>query len=419
MTKVGGDSFGDMTDGDSAYANNFKYRAWGAIKQLNYGTTDAALVSLDYDNRLRVSAHSVTSGVMSNSYLKKATFEYFADSRPKAMDNQVNSAFDRTFAYDFAGRLTGNQFGVDVSSSISPYSQSISYDAFSQMTARATTHWNKPNSFTASYLNGRKQPVNNQTPTYDAAGNEVDSGIRQSGGGYNHVGFDAANRQYKSETKFYRRTGLIATNAFLTTTTETFDGDGHAVKHSEENQRLTPSSSAVKTEYQIRSSVLGTELTKLKDDGSKEKTKVFAGGAMIAEQISDNTSTRVEWIHADPLTGSQTKVVKSGAIGYSEDAQTELEPLGQRVLTEQPFDDMSSGPGTMPASADEPEWMCKLPKHLQPMQCRIAAMEASNLLEVVRTYEPNLIIADLNMMNLVYSAQQFDNTLLSSSNIVA
>jgi hypothetical protein len=63
---------------------------------------------------------------------------------------------------------------------------------------------------------------------------------------------------------------------------------------------------------------------------TKAKTKVYAGGAVIAEQI-DNllTDDFVYWIHADPVTGSSQKTEKSG-ISY-DSLRTKLEPLGQEV----------------------------------------------------------------------------------------
>ncbi|MBK8303951.1 MAG: hypothetical protein IPK98_11330 [Chloracidobacterium sp.] len=70
------------------------------------------------------------------------------------MDNQINNGFDRTFKFDFAGRLTANSFGTVSSKTV--YNQTISYDAFSQMTARDTTHWDETGGFAATYANGRK-----------------------------------------------------------------------------------------------------------------------------------------------------------------------------------------------------------------------------------------------------------------------
>mgnify|MGYP001159282118 CR=1 FL=1 len=69
-------------------------------------------VSMQYDNRLRVSQHQVASGEYSGGYLKKAEFVYYSDSKPKEMDNQVDAVFDRKFEYDFAGRLSRSEFGL-------------------------------------------------------------------------------------------------------------------------------------------------------------------------------------------------------------------------------------------------------------------------------------------------------------------
>jgi YD repeat-containing protein len=206
LTKVDGDAFGDNTAGH--YADNIKYRAFGQVKQMNYKTTDNALVSLSYDNRLRVLQYQVASSEATGGYLKKAQFAYLADSRPQTMDDQVNGDFDRTYQYDFAGRLTANQFGNPQASNY-PYAQTIQYDRFSQMTARATTHWQATNNITVAFTSdGRRQAVSYQVPVYDAAGNLLDSGAAANTGNYQHSEYDAANRQTTGATRYREKMGL-------------------------------------------------------------------------------------------------------------------------------------------------------------------------------------------------------------------
>lgn len=64
--------------------------------------------------------------------------------------------------------------------------------------------------------------------------------------------------------------------------------------------------------------MLGSALTKLKDDGTKSKTKVFAGGAVIAEQVIDGLGARVEWITADPF---------NAVVSYAHDKAGRLEKV--------------------------------------------------------------------------------------------
>jgi hypothetical protein len=76
-------------------------------------------------------------------------------------------------------------------------------------------------------------------------------------------------------------------------------------------------------------------MTEVNFTGKKLKTKVFAGGAVIAEQQSQlaldgsDDPKVVVWIHADPVTGSPQYVNKDGSNWY----RKEYEPLGgQEVL---------------------------------------------------------------------------------------
>lgn len=70
LISVAGTPFGDNTSGQ--YTDQIQYRAWGAVKQLNYKTGDNALVKMQYDNRLRVSRHEVDSAVAAGGYVSNA-----------------------------------------------------------------------------------------------------------------------------------------------------------------------------------------------------------------------------------------------------------------------------------------------------------------------------------------------------------
>ncbi|MBK8303944.1 MAG: hypothetical protein IPK98_11295 [Chloracidobacterium sp.] len=59
-----------------------------------------------------MSEHNATSDYPSGGYMQNADYTYAADSKPISMDNHINNGFDRTFKFDFAGRLTANSFGT-------------------------------------------------------------------------------------------------------------------------------------------------------------------------------------------------------------------------------------------------------------------------------------------------------------------
>ena len=393
LIKVGGTAFGDNTSGE--YVDDIKYRAFGQVRQLTYKTDDNNQISMQYDNRLRVSQHQTSSASVSGGFMQKAEFTYFADSSPQAVDNQINADFDRTFQYDFAGRLTANQFGVN-SSNVTPYSQTLQYDPFRQITNRSTMHWNNHNAFSATYLNGRKQPSITHIPLYDAAGNMLNSGTRSSGT-FQVSCFDAANRESVVTTRFKRNYGNIVVRTFEQGMTQSYDGDGHAVKMTEtwEQIGVSPPQQSSSNKYQIWSSVLNSALTELRDDGEKETTKVFAGGAVIAEQMSPaNSASRVEWITADPITGSSTRIVKSGI--FEDVNRTELEPFGQEILTVDPDElDPEVILGDRPLNADEPEWRCAEPLNKnfwdKPAYCQIKDVENAGVFYAGGEKNPNRI----------------------------
>lgn len=382
LTAVSGTAFGDFAGGN--YAEAIQYRAFGGVKQMTYKTDDNNQAAMAYDNRLRVSTHQITSPEANavNGYAQKAAFIYTNDSRPAAMDNQVNHQFDRSFKFDFAGRLTQNSFGNGQGNA--PYQQTIEYDSFSQMTSRETFHWTNDNSFMASYVNGRKQPFYSEIPVYDAAGNMTNSGTRAGGGNtYQASKFDAANRLVDLTTRYSRRL-LNTTRQYEDAMLSQYDGDGRAVKSTKVHRCLYSGCSDVSTSsYQIWSSVLGAALTELKDDGTKKTTKIYAGSAIIAEQKTDGLGANgfgahVEWITADPLTGSSIRMLRNGEF-YDLDRK-ELEPLGQEVTPIEPYEQMpDSSPGEGIRTADEPEWLCALQAGRDffemPVHCQIAAIE--------------------------------------------
>lgn len=370
LRKVSGTAYGDNTTGE--YLDGIEYRSWGAVKQMTYETDDNAQVKMEYDNRQRVSRHEVDSSIQPNNLLKKADFTYFNDSRPQAMDNIVKPEFDRTFTYDHAGRLKANQIG---GGQTIPYTQTIQYDAFSQMTNRATNHWTAPNSFTAAYTNGREQTAGVVGTIYDAVGNMTHTGSRN--GSFQTTVFDAANRQAVFTSQQKVSSGRFTYGTYKVIMTKKYDGDGQALKMIEETSNH-PNWQIVWTEvkYQIWSSVLGGFISKTNETGGKDKTNVYAGSAVIAEQ----TFGSVFWITADPLTGSSIKIRRSGA----EYERKEYEPLGQEIAAVEPEEENPAPQGSPLdlARADDPQWQCdsKLSDNgfLTPARCEVANQAAWN-----------------------------------------
>ena len=173
-------------------------------------------------------------------------------------------------------------------------------------------------------------------------------------------------------------------------TTSGYDGDGHPLKMSEETTN-SPDWQIVLTEakYQIWSSGLGGFLSEAKETGAKEKTKVYAGGAVVAEQ----TAVGVLWTHADPLTGSSIKVRRSGV----EYERKEYEPLGQEVAAVEPEEENPSPGGSSSEleRADDPQWQCQVSGAIGadffaiPAHCQWAAIDNVWLADIYATRSEN------------------------------
>ena len=111
-----------------------------------------------------------------------------------------------------------------------------------------------------------------------------------------------------------------------------FDGDGRPVIEKEGMRSiigLNPDPMVICTEgYQVWSTVLGASLTTVNTVGNKRHTKVFAGGAHIATQDANGTTStgddRILFTSADPVTG--TKVTFNYTDGTSYFAREDTEP---------------------------------------------------------------------------------------------
>ncbi len=376
LTAVGGTPFGDNTTGD--YASGIQYRAFGQVKQMTYETDDNAVVSMQYDNRLRVSQHQVASGEYSGGYLKKAEFVYYSDSKPKEMDDQVDAVFDRKFEYDFAGRLSRSEFGLyttQQNTQLNPHMQDVAYDAFSQVTSRETEQWGSAASFGRTYVNGRMAGHSGETLTYDAAGNITYTGV--SSNKFQDTVYDAAGRR-TSYTERWIITG--SSNSSIVSErvlSNKFDGAGQLVKSTNQLNRISSPASTgdVTNTYTVHSSVLGGALSEISYVGEsviKRKTSIYAGGAIIAEQRRLLDDETVVYFHADPVTGSKQEVRQTGESIDTREGRQEVEPFGQSIRTTPPFEEEPPA-NPVPIVGDSlfPEWQCALPTDLIPTHCAL------------------------------------------------
>ncbi len=369
VTAVTGDPVGNDTTGH--YADDITYRAFGGVKQMDYNLPAGdSHIKLDYDSGLRVSHSEASLSGSTTSYLLNANYSYMADGRSAGKDDLLDDAWDRTNKFDFAGRMSFNQFGL--SSSIRVYEQTIGYDEFSDVTVRSTEYWGTGGGFGATVVNGRKTGPSN-VPTYDAAGNVTFES--QSSRERQTTTFDAAGRKTGVQDRF----PLLGFSAWEEDETDyVFDGDGHPViqKGRVRSSAATTWPTLSPLSYQVWSSVLGTSLTTVNPNETKKDTKVFAGGAQIA--TDDGT---IVWKTADPVTGTSAFYAGNGTVAQKEE---ETEPLGGQSIELTAPPSYNSSYNDVLGKAGDPQWQCTVAKGMDsdffemPVHCqKQMAMQSS------------------------------------------
>jgi len=183
-TAIGGSGFYDDYEkrAVNSFATNINYRSFGAVKQMSYGTTQTTDVSLEYDTRLRPITYQAESSA-NNDDIQNKSYTYNNDGTVKEAVNNVEENFTQYNDYDFAGRIKRNDFGTTTTGQ--PYKQTLSYDAFNNITSRNTKAWDfAERNFTAGYTNNRRSSGGYQsgTNTFDVAGNITMNYIYGSGG---------------------------------------------------------------------------------------------------------------------------------------------------------------------------------------------------------------------------------------------
>ena len=179
ITQIGGAGDSVLT-GVSAYASDIQYRAFGAVKEMKMSTTAQTTLTMTYDNALRPEAYTANNSISNN--IQSATYSYGNDGLTGNITNNVHAKFSQKNEYDFAGRLKKNEVGSPAAGY--PFKQTMSYDAFDNLTARSNSTYGQYNDeFVATYTNNRKHlsGINITIDNYDAAGNVVNSVFYTSG----------------------------------------------------------------------------------------------------------------------------------------------------------------------------------------------------------------------------------------------
>ncbi|MBC7899343.1 MAG: RHS repeat protein [Saprospiraceae bacterium] len=324
----------DVTD----YIDNIEYRAWGAVKSIDYG--NSTNMSQTFDSDLRVDEFRIWKDGQSNSIIKK-NYQYYNDNRVKFSSDSGDTFFradshyfDRSYAYDHMGRLTEAETGAEARGetgtpdrNLIPYKHNYTYNAFGNVTSRSTYTWTADDDESHIWTNNR---VSNWI--YDADGR-----VKQTP--ENKYYYDASGEVVMS-TLYHSRRQI-----------RHLDGEGKSVRQNNYNY-LNYSGGYVlnKTEYFIYSTVLGKLLTEVKSDGTKKKTNVYGiGGVVAAQNTLGSTMQHVAWEYLDPSKASYIAALPDGGPIYGGDnGQAELDPLGSDVGLSNPDGGPlnPAGPGT-------------------------------------------------------------------------
>jgi len=288
--------------GEVNYATGLTYRAFGAIKGMNYG--DGKSLSTAYDNRMRPTKWDV-SNVLGYNY----NYDYLNEhtGRVTYAGSIYDATLDRSYEYDNVGRLAISHSGAEARAHAingqwgtmdGPYSQGYDYDVWGNVTHKygwgGEVQGGTAGQTSDIYYNytNNNNDTNNQRNgfSYDAAGN-LTNDIGQQ------FTYDATGQQ---------------TASTYTNLQNWYDGDGLRIKK-RDTSTLT---------YYLRSTVLGGQVVKeIMDGGDSQRSYTYLGGALLAVR---DPNEKTYWVHEDPITKSKRVTNSAGTVVST----VELDPWG-------------------------------------------------------------------------------------------
>ncbi len=330
LTEVNGTNYG-LTS--SSFISGMKYRAWGAMSEADFGY--GGNLDLTYNSRLQPTEFKVTGSVYGTPYTRGSQYSYYADGQVKKSDDLADNRFDRTYKFDQTARLKEALSGFEArgESGIEtdrPYKQTYEYNAWENRTGGTQKFWRTDQSALVArqYVNDRATDT-----AYDADGRSLTSRMDAAGRGIEYYGRDFVGGG---------TTGFPSQPAFEIS--QKFDGNGDLVKRVETKRRdeEVNGQATVAVEftdtYYLRSTVLGGKAVAEINaaNGTKAKGKIYANGALLAEQImcpQCNPTSWIIWREANPLTGGRNEVNSDGG-GTAE----ERDPMGANTGTRDPWE---------------------------------------------------------------------------------
>jgi YD repeat-containing protein len=315
----------------ASYASNMKYRAWGALKDVDFGNYTHQFVG--YDSRLRAATMELRNVIVNTTNQTPLTmtwnYDYYADNRLDHAYDLQDNRFDRKFDYDEQGRLKEAYTGLEARGQAptmppnSPFRQTFDYDAWDNMTGRTGRLWKQtlPGESSEYGTDDRRDGW-----TYDEAGN-------LTGSDSNVNIYDAAGSQTYSHDP-----GNGPCSPYNYEITQDYDGEGrpaHRVQTKRTDTGAAQCATEVQETYSVYSAALGgMKLFELSPSGQKVKGYIYGSGGLLAKQeiyLATNGS-EVKWRQTNPGSASWVETASNRVF-----ERQEMDPLGAEVGTFDPF----------------------------------------------------------------------------------
>jgi RHS repeat-associated protein len=298
LSGVGTNLLGSDPNNTTNVINGLSFKAFGAIKQLNYG--NGLQLTMGY-NANRQQPISMKVGPNGTGTILDYSYEYYDaqghnNNRIRSITDATDGAYSVSYTYDQWNRLTH--------ATAAGYARYYTYDPFGNLKTVTGTGGPQPN-YTLNYAqNGTTAPATNrilsvtengytQPFSYDQAGNLT------AGDGQSYV-YDAANRLKEVNAGALGQYG--------------YDGDGARVKKVE---------GGVTTHY-VRSGVLGQVAFEVTST-SVQRAYVYAHGKLVAQQTPDG---QFHWLHTNHLNSGRAMTDANGNLTY----KGQLDPHGQTLF---------------------------------------------------------------------------------------
>jgi YD repeat-containing protein len=280
------------------YVNDSKYRAWGSLKEVNRPSGAwGNRISWQYDSRLRISEYKIYgANDLPETGFQSFQYQYQDDGKMNRLDRSihnngqttVDTVYNRKYEFDHVGRMvsakTGNMArGEPAVDCDVPFELAYQYDKYGNVIYRNVwIHSSGQRDFegTSTYSNNRSSYYN-----YDSDG-------RITGDHYFGNNTSAIDYKYDASgaTDWVINKKIGFSYWYQQETWQ--DGDGRATKeriwtYNETSQIFQPKI----VKYAIFSSVLGSVLTEVDENGNRNKTSVYGLGKTLGEYVRRKVSS--------------------------------------------------------------------------------------------------------------------------------